>query len=230
MGKKMLNIAMGALAFSTCLLVIVLLPPDKATRGTQKTNRSVPVKKMLSHRIVLGILVQRFLAASGQGAVYTFLPVLALQFELTSSQVGVILSANVFLIAFLQRSSGRLSDRANPKYLVITGTLVSGLAVLGMPFVEGFMMILGLNILMGLANGLSLPGGLAITGRLGRTMGMASLMSMSDAAMSLGMIVSPILSGIILDVWGLSHVFVIGSVLILAGGVAVAAFLKDYLP
>ena len=222
--------SMGGLAISTGLLVIVLLPSDIAMRAVRKTKRAIPIKKILFHRVVLGILVMRFLAASGQGAVYTFLPVLAFQLDLTSSQVGVILSANVFLIAFIQRSSGRLSDRMNPKYLVIYGTYASGLAVLGMPFVGGFLMILLLNIFMGVANGLSMPGGLVITGRLGRTMGMATLMSMTDAAWSLGMIVSPILSGIVLDVWGLAHVFVIGSVLILAGGVAVASFLKDYLP
>ena len=44
------------------------------------------------------------------------------------------------------------------------------------------------------------------------------------------MIVSPILSGIILDVSGLSHVFIIGSILIMAGGVAVTFFLRDYQP
>jgi MFS family permease len=104
------------------------------------------------------------------------------------------------------------------------------MTVLGMPFVEGFLMILLLNILMGMANGVSLPGGLVITAKLGRTMGMASLMSLTDAAWSLGMIVSPILSGIILDIFGLSHVFVIGSLLITAGGMVVAWFLRDYQP
>jgi DHA1 family multidrug resistance protein-like MFS transporter len=222
--------SMGALALLTCLLVILLLPSDKEMRGTKEYKSATSIKTILSHRVVLGILVMRFFAASGQGAVYTFLPVLALQLELTSSQVGIILTANIFLIAFLQRSSGRLSDRVNPKNLVIAGTLASGMTVFGMPFVEGFMMILLLNILMGVANGLSLPGGLVITGQLGHTMGMASLMSVTDAAWSLGMIVSPILSGIILDVLGLPFVFIIGSFLISAGGIAVAIFLRDYQP
>jgi len=104
----------------------------------------------------------RFFAASGQGAVYTFLPILALQLKLTSSQVGIILSANIFLIAFLQRPCGRLADRINPKYLVIIGTFAYGLTVFGMPFIDGFMMILLLNIFMGMANGFSLPGGLVV--------------------------------------------------------------------
>ncbi len=220
--------AMGVLTLLTCLLVILFIPSDKQRHGSGESRKVSSFRKMLCHRVVLGIFLMRFLTASGQGAVYTFLPILALQLKLTSSQVGLILGANIFLIAFLQRSCGALADRVNPKYLIIFGTFGSGMTVLGMPFVQGFMMILLLNILMGMANGVSLPGGLVITGKLGRTMGMASLMSLTDAAWSLGMIVSPILSGIILDMLGLSYVFVIGSLLISAGGVVVTLFLKDY--
>ena len=151
-----------------------------------------------------------------------------MKINLSSSQVGIILTMNIFLIAFLQRISGRLADRINPKYLIIAGTFASGITVLGIPFVNGFTPILILNILMGIANGLSLPGGLVITGRLGQTMGMASIMSLNDAAWGLGFIVSPILSGVILDWLGVSYVFIAGSLLILLGGVAVTFFLWNY--
>ena len=230
LGMQAAFYSMGVLTLLTCLLVVLFIPSDKEMQGTKEYERATSIKEILSHRVILGILAMRFFAASGQGAVYTFLPVLALQLKLTSSQVGIILTANIFLIAFLQRSSGKLADRVNPKYLMIAGTFASGMTVLGMPFGGGFMMILFLNILMGAANGISLPGALVITGKLGRTMGMASLMSMSEAAWSLGMIVSPILSGIILDFLGLHYVFIIGSFLILSGSVSVAVFLKHYKP
>lgn len=220
--------AMGGLALLTSVLVMIFIPPEKKSLG-QSSGR-VSFRKMLQHRVVLGIFLTRFFTASGQGAVYTFLPILALELNLTSSQVGIILGANIFLIAFLQRFMGTLADRINPKYFIISGTFASGLIVLWMPFVEGFTMILFLNILMGMANGLALPGGLVITGQLGRTMGMAALMGITDAAWSLGMIVSPILSGIILDFFGLAQVFIIGSCLILTGSVAVTFFLRDYQP
>jgi MFS family permease len=222
--------AMGALALLTCLLVMIFIPSEKGHHLPGTPPPVFSLKDMLGHRIVLGIFIMRFFTASGQGAVYTFLPILALQLNLTSSQVGIILGANIFLIAFLQRSMGRLADRINPKYFIISGTFASGLIVLGMPFVHGFEMILLLNILMGMANGLALPAGLVITGQLGRTMGMASLMGITDAAWSLGMIVSPILSGIILDLFGLAHVFIIGSCLILFGSLVVIYFFKGYQP
>jgi len=216
--------AMGVLALLTCILVMIFIPSDYQSHGAGERRKISSIRKMLTNRVVLGIFIMRFFAASGQGAVYTFLPIFALQLKLTSSQVGVILAANIFIIAFLQRACGSLADRINPKYLVILGTFASGMTVFGMPFVEGFVMILLLNILMGMANGFALPGGLVIIGKLG----MASLMTITDAAWSLGMIVSPILSGIILDVFGLSYVFIIGSLLILTGSVVVTLFLRDY--
>ncbi len=222
--------AMGVLALLTCILVMIFIPSDYQRHGSGESQKISSIRKILTHRVVLGIFMMRFFAASGQGAVYTFLPILALQLKLTSSQVGIILAANVFIIAFLQRVCGTLADRVNPKYFVILGTFASGMTVFGMPFVEGFTMILLLNILMGMANGFALPGGLVITGHLGRRMGMASLMTITDAAWSLGMIVSPILSGIVLDVFGLSYVFIIGSLLVLTGSAVVTLFLWDYQP
>jgi len=221
---------MGGLALITCLLVIVFIPLADKSSTTGEKRRLASVKRLLAHPIVLGIVLMRVFAAAGQGTVYTFLPILALRLNLTGSQVGIILGANIFLIASLQRACGALADRVNPKYLIIFGSFFSGLAVLGMPFVEGFTMILLLNILMGAANGFSLPGGLVITGHLGRSMGMASLMGITDAGWSLGMIVSPILSGIIMDTLGLSHIFIIGSILILTGTVLVTLFMRGYRP
>jgi len=222
--------AMGFLALLTCLLVLLFLPSDRQRQFNRERRPIAPIRNMLSHPVVMGIFLLRFFSAAGQGAVYTFLPILALQLNLSSSQVGVILGANIFLIAFLQRTCGALADRINPKYLVVFGGFAAGLTVLGMPFVEGFLLILVLNILMGSANGVSMPGGLVITGQLGRSMGMASLMSLTDAAWSLGMIVSPILAGIILDVLGLSAVFIIASLLIMVGCAVAGLFLRNYQP
>lgn len=221
---------MGLITLIACLLVFTFIPSDISGEMQEKKNQLPSFKTIMTHRVVLGIFLMRFFTASGQGAVYTFLPILALRMNLSGSQVGIILGANIFLIAFLQRFCGRIADRINPKHIIISGTFASGLAVLGMPFVEGFTMILIFNILMGAANGFALPGGLVITGHLGRTMGMASLMSITDAAWSLGMIISPVLSGIILDFFGVRHVFVIGSILILTGSVLVTGVLWDYDP
>ena len=168
----------------------------------------------------------RVFLAAGQGSVYTFLPLLALQIQLTSSQVGFILGINIFLIATLQRLCGDLADRINPKIMIIAGSLISGLAVWVIPLGQSFLMILFCNILMGIGNGVSMPGSFVLTGREGKKLGMGATMGLTDAGWSLGMIVSPIISGVIMDKLGVASIFVVGGFLIIIGTVLIAVILK----
>ncbi|MBW2443995.1 MAG: MFS transporter [Deltaproteobacteria bacterium] len=220
--------AMGGLALLTFAGVAAFLPGSDRSATSVSPKPPATFKNLLSHRVFQGIFMLRFFVAAGQGSVYTFLPLLALGLKLTSTQVGIILGVNIFLIALLQRVCGDLADRINPVHMIIGGTLISGLAVIGMPFVDGFNPVLLLNILMGIGNGITMPAGFVITGQLGKELGMGSVMGVTDAGWSLGMIASPILSGIIMDTLGLGSIFLTGGILIIAGTGIIALFLKGY--
>ena len=220
--------AMGGLALLTFVGVALLLPADRERERNQKKPAVAPLKTLLRNRIILGLFLLRFFLAAGQGTVYAFLPLLALQIQITSSQVGIILGVNIFLIALLQRLCGGLADRINPMVMIIAGSLLSGLAVWGIPMGKGFMVVLACNILMGIGNGISMPGGLVLTGRAGKELGMGATMGLTDAGWSLGMIVSPILSGVIMDRLGLTSIFVAGGILIIIGTALIAVVLKGH--
>ncbi len=221
---------MGGLALFTFVGVAAFIPKDNQPITSQRPQPVAPLKRLLSHRVVQGLFLLRFFVAAGQGSVYTFLPILALRMEFSASQVGFILGVNIFLIAFLQRICGGIADRINPKYMIIYGTLMGGAVVFGMPFVDGFLMILLLNIIMGIGNGIAMPGGFVITGQLGRKMGMGSLMGFTETGWSLGMIVSPVISGIIMDSLGVSSIFIAGGVITITGTILIHFFLKSYVP
>jgi MFS family permease len=219
---------MGGLAIFTLIGVAIFLPRDYH-RDLEQSQRSVtPLKQLLKHRVVQGLFLLRFFIAAGQGSVYTFLPILALRMQITSSQVGLILGVNIFLIAFLQRAFGNIADRVNPKNMIIWGTLLSGIVVPAMPYVDGFYMILLLNIIMGIGNGIAMPGGFVITGQMGRTLGMGSMMGITETGWSLGMIISPILSGVIMDSLGVPSIFLMGGILTVIGVLLLHFFLKGY--
>ncbi len=91
-------------------------------------------------------------------------------------------------------------------------------------------MILLLNVIMGIGNGIAMPGGFVITGQLGQTMGMGSMMGITETGWSLGMIVSPIISGVIMDSLGVPSIFLAGGVLTVIGVLVVAFFLRGYTP
>ncbi len=219
---------MGALALLTLIGVLLFLPKDSRNKMSREDQPAAPLNVLLKHRVVQGLFLLRFFIAAGQGSVYTFLPILALHMQISSSQVGLILGVNILLIVFLQRICGDIADRVDPRFMIIGGTLLSAIAVFGMPFSVGFYKILILNIVMGIGNGIAMPGGFVITGQLGRTMGMGSVMGLTDTGWSVGMIAAPILSGVIMDSLGVPSIFITGGVLTIIGVLLVAFFLRGY--
>jgi MFS family permease len=219
---------MGGLALLTFFGVALFIPGSPEGGNRQSDQPAAPLKDLLKHHIVQGLFLLRLFMAAGQGSVYTFLPILALRMNLSSSQVGVILMTNIFLIAILSRIFGGLADRFSPKYMIIIGSFISGLVVLGMPYAKGFAMILFLNIIMGIGNGLAMPGGFVITGYLGRTMGMGSIMGFTETGWSLGMIAAPIISGVVMDALGVRSIFLAGGILTIAGTLVIAFFLRGF--
>jgi DHA1 family multidrug resistance protein-like MFS transporter len=219
--------AMGILALLTVIGVMLLIPNDRIGSESKIKKAAAPIKDLLKHRVALGLFFLRLFVASGQGSVYTFLPLLGIDMGITSSEVGIILGVNIFLIAVLQRACAGIADRSDPRVLIILGTIISGITVLAMPYAKGFGTILALNIVMGASNGIATPAGFVLTGKVGRKLGMGSIMGLTDAGWSLGMIVSPIFSGIVMDSLGLPSIFFIGGVLIMIGSVVIFAFLRN---
>jgi predicted MFS family arabinose efflux permease len=220
--------AMGGLALLTFLGVAAFIPGDRRRDRGASRQPPTPFKSLLKNRIILGLFLLRFFLAAGQGSVYSFLPLFALQINLTSSQVGIILGVNIFLIALLQRLCGGVADRINPLSMIIAGSLISGIAVWGIPLGQGFLAVMSCNILMGIGNGISMPGGLVLMGRVGKSLGMGSTMGLTETGWSLGMIVSPILSGLIMDSLGLNRIFYAGGILIIIGTALIAVILKGH--
>lgn len=219
--------AMGCLALLTAGGVFLLIPGRKLGIASAARKAAAPIRDLIKHRVVLGLFFLRLFVASGQGSVYTFLPLLGIDIGITSSQVGIILGVNIFLIAVLQRACAGIADRNDPRVLIILGTVVSGIAVFAMPYAKGFAALLALNVVMGAGNGVASPAGFVLTGKVGRNMGMGSIMGLTDAGWSLGMIASPVLSGIVLDSLGLPSIFFIGGLLILVGSIVIHAFLRN---
>lgn len=227
LGMQAAFYAMGILALLTAGGVILLIPRHQAGTDPAARRPVAPIRDLIRHRVVLGLFFLRLFVASGQGSVYTFLPLLGIDVGLTSSQVGIILGVNIFLIAVLQRACAGIADRNDPRLIIILGTVVSGIAVFAMPYAKTFGLILLLNIIMGAGNGIATPAGFVLTGRVGRKMGMGAIMGLTDAGWSLGMIISPVFSGIVLDSLGLASIFSIGGILILIGSMVIFAFLRN---
>ncbi|MEE8535528.1 MAG: MFS transporter [Kiloniellales bacterium] len=100
-----------------------------------------------------------------QDLTYVLLPVLAQSFGLSLAQVGLLRAAQKAAMAGFQLPAGLLAERAGERTLLALGTLIAGLAYLGLGAAGGFASLLLLLFLSGLGHAFQHPLGSAMVSR-----------------------------------------------------------------
>ncbi len=224
LGMHAVFIAMAILTGFSFLLTLFLLPDihPQSHKNAQPQQKGT-FKKLLSNKLMIGLLVYRFINALGRGGTMSFLPVFAASIDITPSQVGLILTTNIFFMALLQGVFGRLADKYNKFYLVIIGATLAATSLILTPFAKNFWTLMALALLMGLGGAISMPAATAINVKIGQKYGMGASMGVFNMAMSLGMILAPLISGAVMDLWGLKYIFLVAGILSFIG-IAVFAY------
>ena len=198
---------MGGLCLIAFFMVLIYLPRSSSIQKSAPTM-DIPFKTILQSRSIMGICFYRFANAFCRGSIMTFLPIYAHNaLQLNGSQIGLVISSSILLTAILQLPFGKLADKLNRKKLVILGSIFYFSIVPFIPYTLNFTQIFTLNIILGLFGALSLPAASALIVKEGKQYGMGSTMAIFNVAMSVGLAIGPLTSGIVLDIWGLPGVF-----------------------
>ncbi len=208
--------AMAGLTAIAFLITLVFLP-DMRFSGTMKMGNPISFREIIKNNVMKGLLLYRVITAMGRGGIMAFLPIFASRINITSSQVGIIISFHIFLIALLQNPFGRLADRYNKFFLVLIGSSVGALALLLTPIARNFWELFLIASLMGLGGAVSMPSAVAITVEVGQRLGMGVSMGLFNTAMSVGMIAAPLIAGVVMDTLGVKPVFFVAGVISLLG-------------
>jgi MFS family permease len=203
-------------------MVYAFLP--RIERITIEPSKPKPsFRKVLSNQILLASFIYRAINALGRGAIMGFLTIFmntsmaegGLGLSLTAA--GTVLSVGQLSSAGLQRSFGDLADKYNKKTLIIIGGLVSCVGMFSFPFTSGFWGVLGARLLFSVGSAMMMPAIAAIAAIEGRELGVGTTMSVLQSAMSLGMMIGPLLSGVLADLYSLKPIFFVGSGISLFG-------------
>jgi len=204
--------ALSALAFSAFVIVCLFLPEIQLHRQ----NPSVPSKgfkallSMLASKIARGLIVFRFTTAMCRGAIITFVPIFAHnKLQLSSSQIGVVISSHILITSALMMPFGTLADKVNRKALIIIGGLLFSGLIFVLPSIRTFLELLLLSLLSGAFGALVLPAATAVMVEEGRVHGMGAAMSLFNMSMSLGLVCGPLVAGWLTDTLGLNSAFYI---------------------
>ncbi len=215
---------MGGLNLLAFLGVVLFLPEVPHRRLTASSFR-----QMRTSSVINGIFSYRLAFAVGRGAFATFLPIFAAVYlELSTSLIGILLATNILLMSLLQGISGKVADKINRRLLIVLGSLVNIAFLALIPISDSFWQLLGLCALGGLSGAISMPAASALIVDEGRKFGMGSTMSLFNMAMSIGMVVGPIMAGEIADLANVSSVFYLASGVVVVGTILFIWFTRYY--
>lgn len=179
---------------------------------------------LIKDRPMLGVFLCRASQTLGMGVFVAFLPVLAEGQGVSQTQVGLLLFVNVLAMTLLQGPAGRLADRWARLPLAGWGQAVSGLGKFLLPLAGGFWGLLALVVLEGIGAGVSLPALTAYATARGRDLGagMGLTMGFFTLALSLGVLLGPIIGGYLADLGGMAWAFYLAGAATLLGALALA--------
>jgi len=206
-GMSVAFYSMGGLNLLAFLVAVLFLP--EISRRKIGASPHPSFKEMSSSGMVKGLFNFRWSFALGrEGAFFSFLPIFATVYiGLSSTLTGALLAVNILLMALLMPYSGKIADRVSRRTLIIVGSLVNIASLALIPLGGNFWQLLGICALGGLGGAASMPAASALTVEEGRRFGMGSTMAIFFVAMSIGMVIGPLLGGVIADFVNINSVF-----------------------
>jgi len=218
-GIQISFLSMGLFNFAAFLLCIILLPPKKEENPHLRVKAPFNYRILMKDRHIGGLFIFRLAFTTCIGIVWTFLPLFAdSEFNLSSSLIGILLMLGVLTTGLLQTPMGFLADRLNKRMLIAIGGLVAGGAIFSFIKVQSLLGLLLANTFFGIGGGIAIPSVMAMTVILGRrTHSMGSIMGLLTMGHSLGMLLGPILAGIMMDAFQLRVGFIVGTVVMVLG-------------
>ena len=201
---------MSGISVFALLLVLPFLPEIKNPKAS-KTEEHEPFKNLIKRDAVKIILLIGFISAFRTGVLLSFLPSHASGFNINVAQVGIIISVGILFTGVLQPYFGNVADKLSKYKMllqIIIGSFISTIALFMVPLCDDFITLLLANVFIGLGAAISMPVVADIAVVIGKKAGeIGSWMGIFNTTISLGIIIAPLMSGVVMDYSGINSVF-----------------------
>jgi MFS family permease len=227
----LLYLAVGVAGITAIIMVLPFLAEKKVQEGAQQDDAKRTLAKVFKGWGTVatnkGVLLVGFVQAS-QYFVYAAVEFFLVGYlteivKLNDFITGLMITSIIAIGIFARPYMGRISDRVGRQIPIVTGCIVSGLPLLGLPFIRDSWVLLLLVLIYGLGFATVLSSTHALTSDLVPTELVGTSMGFIDTVMDIGQTLGPIASGIILGVslaYGFQYILVflaLGLVLLATG-------------
>ncbi len=207
--------AMSGISAVAFLLVLPFLPEVKKPKASKITEEHESFKSIIKHDAVKLILLIGFISAFRQIVLVSFLPSQATSFDINAAQVGIIIAAGLIATGILVSYFGTVADKLS-KYkrllMMITGSFI-GTIIFIVPLCQDFITLLLVNVIIGICTAMSMAVATDIAAVIGRKVGMGFWMGIFNTTISLGIIIAPLVAGVVMDYAGINSVFYFAGIL-----------------
>ena len=207
---------MGGLTILAFFAVLFFLPESHG--HAHATTPPASYRELLQRSKIRGLALYRMVNSIQMGLWFSFLPLLATEaLHLSKSQIGTVIAVNMLVSSLIQVPAGRLADRMSRRILVSFGGYLASVAFLTVWYAQGFAHLLLIGTFAGAFGAVAMPALTALAADEGQTGGMGAVMGVLNMAMSVGMMLGPVLAGTLAEFFGLRFLFVFGAVVGLIG-------------
>ena len=226
LGMNAAFLTMSGLNMIAFLIALFLLPEVRTRRAGEDFHLSF--KEMSASSLMRGLFSFRLTESLGRGGMATFLPIFAFGLHLSTSLIGVLISANILSVTLFAPIGGIIADKFNRRTLTICGVVSFSILLAVIPSTGNFGQLLIVLLFQGLSAAVSMSSSTALTVEEGRKYGMGSTMSVLFLAMGIGMASGPVMSGGIAELLSVNTVFYIAAALSLIGITLFGWFTRNY--
>ncbi len=208
-----------AVSMGLCFILTLFFLPAERVKEACKGS-SYPIRDLLASMPLKGLFIFSFVLAIAQSGLMVFMPLLARNIQLTTTQVGILVSGFAFFSGAFQVPFGGLANRYNRVHLVLAGTILLGVGLAFLPQATGILSMLFICSFLGLFSAVASPAANAMLVEHSRQIGVGTAAGLMNTSGNLGMIIGPISAGIIMDQINLASAFhTYAAIFILGAGV-----------
>lgn len=222
---------MAATLMLSYVLVVFLVPEyaggDEAEPSHSPVMEGKLLPKVMGSKLMIGMMIYALILSLGQSGLFAFLPLVTQREHMTTTQIGILSSTIMLGAGLLQTPCGYLANRYNKLLLVIIGVLIIAVDLAFIPWCRSFWSFFLLSVIGGSASAICNPAAVAMIVKGAKNLGLGFALGLFNLGFGLGMIAGPVLSGYIMDVFGLDKVFLASAVLFVLSACAVYYFTKD---
>ncbi|MEE8174030.1 MAG: MFS transporter, partial [Dehalococcoidia bacterium] len=171
----------------------------------------------LRQRRALGGLLTPFFITLGSGTIIAFMPLYGAGFGIETGRVGIIIAVIYASSVLLRAPAGRLSDRIGRTPLILSGLLISAVALVYMSFAASFPWLMVAGVFFGLGMGLAIPAGFALVADLSPVGERGLTMGTANSFLQLGVAAGATAMGGVAGATGLGTMFKISALILIVG-------------